>query len=210
MFRSVGLRFGRTFLRRPDRPVRRRERVRDAVARLAGAGGTPVLRRHRREPGEHASPPPVPHPRASGARLHRRGPRPPDWLGGRGRSAARGGQRAARRRDARHRGDDPGRAGPDHPARPLRGARDRGRAGHREDRGGAAPRRLSALHPTEPDGTPRCARGRAQRDVPEPHRPRAAVAGRVRRGVRDHRRLRARPARHRRGHRRTPRGSKAR
>ena len=37
-----------------------------------------VLRRHRREPGEHASPPPVPHPRASGGRLHRRGPRPPD------------------------------------------------------------------------------------------------------------------------------------
>ena len=33
----------------------------------------------------------------------------------------------------------------------------------------------------------RCARGRAQPGVPQPHRPRATVAGRVRRGVHDHR-----------------------
>jgi hypothetical protein len=41
------------------------ERIRTAVARLAGAGGARVLRRHRRQPGEHAPASPVPHPRAS-------------------------------------------------------------------------------------------------------------------------------------------------
>ena len=47
-------------------------------------------------------------------------------------------------------------------------------------------------------GTPRRAGRRAQPGVPEPHRPCSAVAGRVRRGVHDHRGPRARPARHRR------------
>jgi len=36
-----------------------------------------VLRRHRRDTGEHASAPPIPHSRASGGRFHRRGTRPP-------------------------------------------------------------------------------------------------------------------------------------
>ena len=51
------------------------ERVRTAVARLAGAGGARVLRRHRRQPGGHAPAPPVPHARAPPRRLHRRDPR---------------------------------------------------------------------------------------------------------------------------------------
>ena len=177
------------------------ERVRTAAARLAGTGGARVLRRHRRQPGEHASAPPVPHPRASRGRFHRRGARPPRRRRAQGDAALLAAVNAPRGDGhARHRGDDPGRAGRDHPARPPRGAGDRGRPGHREDRGGAAPRRLPALHPAGADGTPRRARGRAQPGVPEPHRPRAAVAGRVRRGVHDHRRPRARSARHRRGH----------
>ena len=159
-----------------------------------------VLRRHRREPGEHAPAPPVPHPRASGARFHRRGPRPPRRRARDGDAALLAAVNAPRgdgmrdivatiqaEQDQIIRLDHSGRAG------------DRGRPGHREDGGGAAPRRVPALHPAQADGTPWCARGRAQLGVPEPHRPRAAVAGRVRRGVHDHRRPRARSARHRRG-----------
>ena len=51
----------------------------------------------------------------------------------------------AHRPDARHRGDHPGRAGPDHPLRPGRCPRGAGRAGHRQDRRRAAPRRLPAV-----------------------------------------------------------------
>ena len=174
--------------------------LRTGAAGLAGTGVARVLRRHRREPGEHASAPTVPH--AAGRQVvdftDEVLGRPGGERAG-GRRAARRGQRAARRGDARHRRDDPGRAGRDHPARSPGGAGDRGRPGHREDRGGAAPRRVPALHPARADGTPRRARGRAEPGVPEPHRPRAALAGRVRRGVHDHRRPRARPARHRRG-----------
>ena len=75
-----------------------------------------------------------------------------------------------------------------------------GGPGTGQDRGGAAPRRVPAVHAAGTDGTPRRAGGRAESGVPHPHRPGAAVARRVRRGVHDARRSRAGPARHRRGH----------
>ena len=90
---------GEPFVHRPDRPFRRGQRLRTAVARLAGTGVARVLRRHRRQPGEHAQAPPVPHPRASSGRFHRRGARPPRRCRASvadRRGPARGGQRAAR------------------------------------------------------------------------------------------------------------------
>ena len=92
----------------------------------------------------------------------------------------RGAVRHPDRPDGRHRGDHPGRAGPDHPLTAQRGDRRPGRAGHRQDRGGPAPGRLPAVH------LPRAAvpAGRADRrpepDVPPLHRARAALAGRDR------------------------------
>ena len=59
------------------------------------------------------------------------------------------------RADERHRRDDPGRTGPDHPLRPRRHPRRAGRSRHRQDRGRAAPGRVPALHPprrTRPPG----------------------------------------------------------
>ena len=155
VLRAAGQHHRRALVHRPDRHPRRGRRVRTAAARLAGTRGAPVLRRHRRPPGEHAAAPPVPHPRPPGRRFHRRGVRPARrrrraWRPGR-RGAARGGERAARRGHARHRRDDPGRTGRDHPARPPRGAGDRGWPRHREDRGCAAPRRVPALHPAQTD-----------------------------------------------------------
>ncbi len=66
--------------------------------------------------------------------------------GRRGRADGRG-QRPAHRQDGRHRGHHPGRAGRDHPLRACRGARGRGRPGHRQDRRGSAPRGLPPLQP---------------------------------------------------------------
>ena len=205
VFRSAGRIVGRTLLHRPDRNLRRGQRVRAVAGRLAGAGGPRVLRRHRRQPGEHASAPPVPHPRATGGRFHRRGPRPARTRAATQAVASDAALLAAvnaprgdgmrdivatiqAEQDEIIRLDHPGRAG------------DRGRPRHRQDRGGAAPRRVPALHPAEADREPRRARGRAQLGVPEPHRPCSAVARRIRRGVHDDWGPRARPARHRRGH----------
>ena len=126
-----------------------------------------VLRRHRRQPGDMRRRRQFHTRGRQRRRLHRRGARPSRRRRRGGDAApARGRQRAARRGHARHRRDDPGRAGRDHPARPPGRAGDRGRPGHRQDRGGAAPRRLPALHPARADGTPRRARGRAQPGVP--------------------------------------------
>ena len=97
--------------------------------------------------------------------------------------AARRAEGAARVDDARHRDDDPGRAGRDHPAAALRRRRDRGRPGDREDRGGAAPRRLPALHPSRAAGPQRRAGRRPQRRVHPVRRGRAPRAGRVGGGV---------------------------
>ena len=60
-------------------------------------------------------------------------------------------------------------------------ARRAGRPGHRQDRGGPAPRRLPALHPPLPARGPGRAGGRAQPAVPALHRAGAAVARRGRR-----------------------------
>ena len=76
--------------------------------------------------------------------------------------AAGGRRRPADRPDGRHRRHDPGRAGRDHPLEAVRGAGRAGRAGHRQDRGRPAPRRLPALHPPRPAGPPRRAGRRAR------------------------------------------------
>ena len=128
----------------------------------------------------------------------RRGPhrRP----GHRGRSGAAGrALRAARHGDARHRLHDPGRTGRRDPAAAGGRGRDRGRPGHREDRGRAAPGGLPPLHPPRPAGPPRRARGRAERAVPGLRRGRAAVARRD--GRRVHHARQAPPRRRRHGHR---------
>ena len=74
---------------------------------------------------------------------------------------ARGARAPARGPDARHRRDDPVRPVPADHGRARRRARRPGRAGHRQDRGRAAPRVVAALH------APRAAAPRARRR-PEP------------------------------------------
>ena len=117
--------------------------------------------------------------------------------------AARRAEGAARVDDARHRDDDPGRAGRDHPAAALRRRRDRGRPRDREDRGRAAPRRLPALHPSRAAGPQRRAGRRPQRRVHPVRRGRAPRAGRVGGGVHH---PRPAGARRRRDRRRSGRG----
>ena len=63
-----------------------------------------------------------------------------------------------------------------------------GRAGHRQDRGGAAPGRLPALHLPPPAREARRAGDRPERHVPALHRPGAAVPGRDQRAAVDRRR----------------------
>ena len=129
------------------------------------------LRTRRREVTAHRRRDPRPR------RRPRRGRRAGQRAHQRGRAARRGG-RAPHRADGRHRRHDPGRAGRDHPVEAVGRARGAGRPRHRQDRRGAAPRRLPALHPPRPAGPPRRARGGAQPDVPALHRAGAAVAGR--------------------------------
>ena len=74
----------------------------------------------------------------------------------------------------------------------ARGPRGAGRAGHRQDRRGAAPGRLPALHAPLPARAPGRARRRPQPAVPALHRARAAEPGRVRRRAVHHRRPGAR------------------
>ena len=112
--------------------------------------------------------------------------------------AARRIEGAARVDDARHRHDDPGRAGRDHPAAALRRRGHRGRPGDREDRGRAAPRRLPALHPPRTARPQRRTGRRPQRRIHPLRRRRAPRAGRVGRGVHDPRPVGARRRRDRR------------
>ena len=133
--------------------------------------------------------------RRRGARPGRRRRRVPGSRSDqRGRAAGRG-QRAPHRPDVGHRGHHPGRAGRDHPGQAVRGAGGAGRAGHRQDRGRAAPGRLPALHPPRPAGPPRRAGRRAEPDVPALHRAGAAVAGGDQRGARHRRPAVPRPGR---------------
>ena len=60
--------------------------------------------------------------------------------------AVRRARPGAHRPDTRHRGHHPGRAGRSDPRRPQRDPRRRRRSRHRQDRGGAPPRRVPALH----------------------------------------------------------------
>ena len=110
-------------VRRPARHRRRRGRLRVAAAGLAGAGGPAVLRRDRGPAGGRAPAPAHPDPAAPGDRGRRRGARPDRPAGRPGHRAGRRGGAAGRARrrpdrpDGRHRGDDPGRAGPRDPGR---------------------------------------------------------------------------------------------
>ncbi len=81
----------------------------------------------------------------------------------------------------RHRRHDPGRAGRDHPLAAGRRAGRAGWSGHRQDGGGAAPRRLPALHAPLPARRSGRAGDRTQPGVPALHRAGAAVARRGRR-----------------------------
>ena len=207
---------GEQLLHRPDRHLRQGERLRTAAARLARPGSARVLRRHRRQPGEHAPAPPVPHARAPPRRFHRRGARPSRRCAARRRRpdadaallAAVNAPRGEGMRDivATIQAEQDEIIRLDHPGvLVIEGGPGTGKTV-------VALHRVAYLLYTQRSGsrTPRRARGRAQPGVPEPHRPRPAVAGRDRRGVHDHRRPRARPARHRRGHARRPPGSRAR
>ena len=178
-------------LHRPHRAHRSRGRGKRAH-RLAGARRPAVLLRNvghaaRRDPATA-----FPARRNGARRAGRHFPRRCAGPGGPRRrrfrirfrsGAARRVEGAARVDDARHRDDDPGRAGRDHPAAALRRRRDRGRPGDREDRGCAAPRRLPALHPSRAAGPQRRAGRRPQRRVHLLRRGRAPRAGRVGGGV---------------------------
>ena len=89
--------------------------------------------------------------------------------------------------DARHRLDDPARAGRDRPQRPRDEHLRAGRAGHRQDRRGPAPRGLAALLLPLAARPLRRARRRPEPGVPRPHRCRPALARRGARAPRDDR-----------------------
>ena len=82
----------------------------------------------------------------------------------RGRAAGRAG-RGPHRPDGRHRRDDPGRAGRDHPLRAGRRARRAGRSGHRQDGRRPAPRRVTCCTRTGASSSARasCSSARAAR-----------------------------------------------
>ncbi len=128
---------------RPGRPCRHR---------LAGAGRgallpsqSPRAAGSRAAAPDHGGPPRGRRRRRRHLRRQRRGgrfhPTP------RRRCPAGRARTGAYRRDARHRRHDPGRAGRDHPCATGPAPHRAGRTGHREDGGGAAPRRLPALQP---------------------------------------------------------------
>ena len=77
----------------------------------------------------------------------------------------------------------------------ARSARGRGRSGHRQDRGRAAPRRVPPLHVPPPAGRAGRAARRAEPGVPALHRARAPVARRAGRAALDDRRAAAERAR---------------
>ena len=104
--------------------------------------------------------------------------------------------------DGRHHRHHPARAGRDHPLAAARGPRRPGRPRHREDGGGAAPRRLPPLHPPLPAGAPGRARRGAEPVVPALHRAGPPLARRDRGQPLDGRGPGARGARARRRRRR--------
>ena len=145
-------------LRRPHRAPRRRRRA--AARRLARARGRVVLPGDGR-PARRTScaagtsrPAAAPSPRVEDDVLDldafERSGEAAEALVGRRRADARA-RRAPHGPHARHRRDDPDRAGPDHPLAARRRARRRGRPGHRQDRRRAAPRRVPALRPPRAD-----------------------------------------------------------
>ena len=148
----------------PRPPARPRPGRRPGRARLAGADRhAPFYRATPDGPDGSAAPAPVRLPRrrtvaptrTSISTTARR------WacLG----SAARGDRASPRRADARHRRHHPARPGPPRARRPRHLALRPGRAGHRQDRGRAAPRRLPALHLPRPAAPLRRARRRPER-----------------------------------------------
>ena len=123
---------------------------------------------------------------------------------------ARRARRARQRADGRHRRHDPGPAGRSDPRAVARRARRAGRAGHGQDRGRAAPRRVPAVRArTRTVGARRAGR-RAEQDLRPLRRERAARLGRDRRASRDasraDRRLRGDRGRHPDGRARQGRG----
>src|ERR1700730_15610406 len=77
--------------------------------------------------------------------------------------------RPPHRPDERRGGDHPGRAGPGHPLRPAGRAGRAGRPRHGQDRRGAAPGRVPALHPPAHARAARRACHRAERHLPPLH-----------------------------------------
>ncbi len=180
---------------RPDRPARRG--LRTAAGRLACARRPAVLHRDRGGEPRRRPAPAHPDPAAQGGRRPGRAARP---------GAGRGG-----RVQARHRGDRRGRpaegAGgpPDRPmesiVQTIQADQDRiirselpgilvvqGGPGTGKTAIALAPGRISALHASRATGKARNSGRRAESDVPEVHRPGAAVARRGRRPARHRRR----------------------
>ena len=155
---------------------------------------TPFYRATAVDPQGLTPPAPVHDDRAPARRPVRRGVRRPRQRR-RGpprrhpRSAARRARARAHRRDARHRRHHRRRAGPGHPGAARHVPRRPGRAGHRQDGGGAAPGRVPPLRAPGPRSTwrgcsssgrtrsscatsPRCCRRSARRP---PARPRSSA-----------------------------------
>ena len=172
---------------RPDRPAGRRARA--AAHRLARSRGPPLLRRHPQGPERADPPPPHLHQEPHGHRGRRRGLRPgPAVRAGPPEPVRRGHadrqhHQPPYRPDERRGGHHPGRAGPGHPFGAAGRAGRAGRPGHRQDRRGAAPGRVPALHPPAHARAPRRARHRAERHLPPLHQPGPAVPRRDRRGA---------------------------
>ena len=155
-FGRPGLRRRRPVLHRPARPAQRRSR--SAAGRLAGPRGGAVLPRHPAGAVWRDPPPPSAHRRPAsrepGRRRARPGRRRRDPPDRRGRPAGVAAPRPDGA-DGRHRCHHPGRPGPHHSRGPARNSRRRGRAGHRENRGRAAPRRLPPLYAPKATGAAR-------------------------------------------------------
>ena len=102
--------------------------------------------------------------------------------------AARIVERQAHRQDDRYRGNHPSRAGSHYSRRPQPGRGGAGWTGYRQNRRGAAPCGISALHASANARTLRCARGRTELNLPALHRSGAPLPRRDRSGQPNHRR----------------------
>ena len=132
----------------PHRPPARPRRRRRPGRRSTGARRSRAAF-YRATPGRphgRAAAPPVRFPRRRAQLFRGRAPRPRRGAGPRVRPAARGDRTSPRRADARHRRHHPARPGRVRARRSGHLAVHPGRAGHRQDRGRAAPGRLPALH----------------------------------------------------------------